>query len=221
MDEGLASQMDIRGTGTLDVVTSGGSFRVPTGVLEELRIGTLRISPIVVSWMPLTALRREDRRIAGVIGQDVLRHRTITIDYHRGQVELGGDPCRPGDVAARLTWADGRPAIPASIRGPGLSMGGALVLDSAANALLLFADRQPGARATSVSTHRGTTSADIIPDVLVDVAGLRQSGRAAVLPGTPQRDEIGLLPTAWFSRVCLDGPRSQATLSAITSRVRP
>ena len=104
LDHGIATELGIQPTGTIEIVTSGGTFVAPTGLLNEMRIGSVRISEMRVSWMALDELHRENRRIAGVIGQDVLATRTLTLDYDRGEVELTGSRCRDDDGTVHRAW---------------------------------------------------------------------------------------------------------------------
>jgi predicted aspartyl protease len=221
LDDRLATELGMRQTGQIEVVTSAGTFRAPTGIVDELTIGTTRISRLRVSWMRHDQLRLDDRRIAGVIGQDVLRGRTLTIDYARRRIELTTDPCGVSDGGVDVTWSEGRPMIAAGVHAQGLPVAARLVLDSAANALLLFTAPRPGARRASLSTHQATVLTEYLPRVPVVVGGIRSEGPAVLVPPSASRAETGLLPAAWFSRVCIDGPRSRATLSPITTKGRP
>jgi predicted aspartyl protease len=216
LDAELATELRLRGTGVMEVVTSGGTFRAPTGTLDELSVGGARFSSLGVSWMPLDEVRRGDRRIAGIIGQDVLGRRSLVIDYERRRVELTTKPCGSDDAAVDVAWSEGRPMVRAGVRGLGLTQPARLVLDSAANALILFTPRRSGRGLTSVSTHQATTTAEVVPKVRVEIEGIRREGLAVLIAPTAARAETGLLPTAWFSRICIDAPRSRATL-----RVRP
>ena len=212
LDDRLATELRIQPTGTLEIVTSGGTFGAPVGRVDELAIDTLRMTSLEVSWMPLDELRRDDRRIMGVIGQDVLSKTTVVIDYARRRVALTPEPCGGNDAMIDVAWAGGRPMIDAGVHGRGLPSSAKLVLDSASNALLLFARADATGQITKVSTHRNTVTADVLPRVTVDVAGARRAGPAVLLPPAAARTESGLLPTAWYSVVCIDGPRQRATL---------
>jgi hypothetical protein len=212
LDAELATELRLRATGVTEVVTSGGTFRSPMGSVDELSVGAARFSSLAISWMPLDELRRDDRRITGIIGQDILGRRTLVIDYERRRIELTADPCRSDDAGVDLAWAEGRPMIRAAVRGHGLAETARLVLDSAANAVILFTTRRTAAEVTSVSTHQSTVPAELVPRARLDIEGIRREGPAVLIRPTALRQEDGLLPTAWFTRVCIDGPRSRATL---------
>ena len=215
LDNELASVLGLEASGALRMVTAGGGFTAPTGIVDELMIGVLRVTSVRVSWMSLAELRREEGRIAGVIGQDILRRHTLTIDYRRRRVRLENDACVPGDTGVDVAWADDRPMIAVHLRAPGLRPDAQLVLDSAANGLVLFAELRPsgGAATTLVGTHRGSTPGQVVSNVVVTAGGLQTHGPAVLVTPSAPRDENGLLPASWFSRVCIDGRRSHATLT--------
>jgi predicted aspartyl protease len=221
LDDRVATELGLRDTGDIEIVTSAGMFRTPSGAVDELAIGTTRISRLAVSWMRHDELKRDDRRISGVLGQDVLRRRTLTIDYSRRHITLTTDPCADGDVGIDLAWSESRPMVSAAVQGRGLPGAARLVLDSAANALVLFTAPRSGARRASLSTHQASVSTEFLPRVPVVLGGVRREGPAVLIAPAAPRAETGLLPTVWFDRICIDGPRSRATLSATTTRLTP
>jgi Aspartyl protease len=192
LDDTVATQLGIRATGGMEIVTSAGTYPAPVGALEELR--------------------HDDARVLGIVGQDILRRFTTTIDYARREIELTTSPCAHRQSGVDIGWAEGRPTVGAALFGQGLPRSGRLVLDSGANALVIFAGRPGTGALTSVSTHQGTVIAEILPRVRLEIGGVRRDGPAVLIPPTTSRDETGLLPAASFSRVCIDGPRSRATL---------
>ncbi len=217
LDARFATALGLSATGTLRIVAASGAFSAASGVAAGVSIGGLRIDRLPVSWMSLHTLRTEDRRIMGVIGQDVLSRITMTIDYARRRLRLGTAPCPPGDAAVAIERADGRPAIAARVRSRGGARDVRLVIDSGANALVLF-DRSagqtpPGARGMRLTTHAGGAAASLVPRAEVTIAGVAVQGAAVVVRPSEQRHEDGLLPASWFSRVCIDGPRNVAVLS--------
>lgn len=214
LDDSLATQLGIRATGGMEIVTSAGTFRAPLGTLDELSVGSVRRSTLPVIWMPLHELRKDDARIAGILGQDLLGRQTLIIDYTRRRVELAPEECPNGDPSSDLGASHGRPMISAAIYGQGLPRHARLVLDSGANALVLFTRLRSATQMTTVSTHQATISAAVLPRVRVEVGGLRREGPAVLIEPTAPRAEDGLIPTAWFSRVCIDGPRARVTMAA-------
>jgi predicted aspartyl protease len=212
LDDSLAIELGIRANAAVEIVTSAGTIRVPSGTLEEIRVGAARMSRFRVSWMRLDALRRDDPRIMGVLGQDFLSGHTLVIDYRHRGVQLSSDACPSEDGDFEIAWAMHRPTIAARVQGPGVARAGRFVLDSAANALLLFAVLPTHGQAVAVSTHQATVSAVVLPRVSIELGGVRRTAPATVVSPAVSREEIGLVPTSWFSRVCIDGPRSRASL---------
>lgn len=209
VDTSVASDLGLIPTSSLSIVTASGATRAPVATIEELAIGAFGVRSLRVSWMPMTALRSADARLAGVLGSDVLARVTVLIDNIAGRVFLARDGTCAGD-ALTLQWADGRPMV--SLRehaAPDSQV--RLVLDSASNALVLFRDVPASGFATSMETLHGSTRGRIGVLPLV-VAGTTWNMPAFFTGANATREEDGLLPTALFDRVCIDGPRATAVL---------
>lgn len=217
LDARFATALGLAATGTLRIVAASGALSAASGVAADVTIGGLSFDRLPVSWTSLDTLRTEDRRIMGVIGQDVLSRITVTIDYSRRRLRLGTEPCLPGDAVAGTGRADGRPAIAARVRSMGDARDVRLVIDSGANALVLFDSSAGEGRAATggipLATHAGEASASVVPRARVTIAGVAVDGPAVVIRPAEPRQEDGLLPASWFSHVCVDGPRSTAVLS--------
>jgi len=213
VDENLASRLELKAPESIRIVTLNGSFDAPLLLVDMLTIGKLQLGPARVASMPLGELGRDGSRIAGIIGQDVLRRHVLTVDYTRRRAMLSARTCDTGDTAVAIQWADGRPMVEAHV----LPFAGAqrLVIDSAANALILFVQDAPGGSSgeAQVLSHRGAARGRFVPRARVIVGGLNIQGPAALLSPREARTEDGLLPASWFSRVCIDGPRAQVVLT--------
>jgi predicted aspartyl protease len=210
LHDAVASAAGLKPSGRVQVVTAAAQFSAPTAVLDRLVVGRTPVAPLRVIWMALDELRTTDRRIDGVLGQDVLARLTLTIDYAQRRVRLDHAACAPADARVPFTVADGRPMITAAVRAAN-SSDRPLVLDSAANALVLFG-AGAGPQRTTLTTHGAATEGTIVPRASVTVERAQVSGPAIVVPPGARREESGLLPTSWFSRVCLDGRRRLAAL---------
>jgi hypothetical protein len=217
LDDGIASALGLAASGRVIVTTVTGDTLVDAGALRSVSIGGLEVRDLPVTWMSLARMRQGRGDLAGVIGQDVLSRATVTLDYARRQLRVGrGTACGAGDVRVPVAWADGRPMIEARLDAPGIPPSGTLVLDSAADALLLFRSaphdqRLPRAE-VAVAAHHGTLGAAAIPRVTLSIAGVRLTRSAVLLP-IAGREEDGLLPASWFGSVCIDGPRSEAVFT--------
>jgi hypothetical protein len=213
LDAAVAEEAGLHASGMLQIVTAAGEFAAPTAIVDVLAVGGTTFLRMPVTWSPLRELRSVDRRIAGVLGQDVLAHQAFGLDYRRGTAELT-NACPSGDTRVEFEWAEGRPLLRVGLRAPGLRPDARLVLDSAANALILFgraAHISAASEVTQVSTHQSSVRGDVRSRVELNVGGLQVSGPAVIVPDHASRQETGLLPASWFSRVCIDGPRRTAT----------
>lgn len=216
LDARVATALGLAPTGTLRMLAASGAFSATSGIVSSVKIGSISVERLPVSWTRLDRLRPEDARIMGVIGQDVLSRLTMTIDYPRRRLRLDDRPCPAGDAMVEVDRVDGRPAIAAVVQGPGGARRLRLVIDSGANALVLFEQSGAGSVRTHpvpLITHAGGASASAIPGAKVTIAGLAFKGAAIAMRPTEVRGEDGLLPASWFSRVCIDGPRAAAVLT--------
>jgi hypothetical protein len=143
----------------------------------------------------------------------VLSRTTLVVDYGRGRVRIADIACEPGDASLAMSLADGRPMIAAHVEAVGDPGTRRLVIDSAANGLILFTNASSPRAAATVSTHAGTTAAAVIKNAYVQVADLAFRQPAYVVRPPEARIEDGLLPASWFSRICLDGRRNLAVLT--------
>ncbi len=216
LDARLATALGLASTGTLRIVAASGALSATSGIVNTVKIGSISVDRLPVSWTRLDRLRPEDERIMGVIGQDVLSRLTMTIDYPRRRLRLDDRPCPAGDAMVDADRVAGRPAIAALVQGTDGGRQMRLVIDSGANALVLFDQSGAGSARTHrvrLVTHAGDASASAIPRATVTVAGLAFKGAAIGVRPTEARGEDGLLPASWFSRVCIDGPRAAAVLT--------
>lgn len=215
LDARFATRLGLVASGSIDLISSGGKFRAHSGSVDELGIGSVDIRRLPVSWTSLDVIRRHDTRIVGILGQDVLSRISVTLDFDARRVRLSGEPCRNGvgDVAVDVERADGRPAIPARVSGPGVLRDGVLVIDSAANTLILFGQPDVALARLELDTHAGAARGTRVPAVDVEIGGVVWRRDAMVVRSATDRIERGLLPASWFSRVCIDGPRNRAVLT--------
>lgn len=220
LDPVLATTLDLASSGSLQIVTAGGSFTARTAIVDRLHIGEIGVDDLRVTLISLDALREDDERIVGVIGQDVLARFTVTIDYAQRRARLDSAPCAAADASAATTRADGRPMVDARLSGRGLPAGARLVIDSAANGLILFGQPSATPITTRVTTHGQDAHAEVVPGATIGVGDVELRGAAVVVPAGEPRTEHGLLPASWFSRVCIDGPRAMATFTVGSVRPR-
>ena len=213
LDAGFATTLGLRAAGSLRIVTASGSVTAPAGKIATLGVGGLDVRDLAVSWMPLDALRVEDERIMGVIGQDVLADLTVTIDYARRRVRFGSERCASGDMTMAVERSDRRPTVAARLRTPAGNREVRLVVDSGVNAMVLFERSAGSGNGVRLATHTGSADAAFVSVATATLAGLAVSGPAVALQPAEPRGEDGLLPASWFSRVCIDGPRAAAVLT--------
>jgi hypothetical protein len=213
LDARLANRLGMPASGSLQLISGGGNFTASSGQVDEFRIGALEVRDLPVSWTSIHAIRRHDNRIVGVLGQDVLSRITVTVDFGLRRLTFGIAPCRNGDVNIDFQRADGRPMIPAVVVAPDVSRDARLVIDSAANVMILFGEPPPATMQASLATHGAVAQGAFLRNVELKIDGIALRRDAVVMRATTDRIETGLLPASWFSSVCVDGPRQHASLT--------
>jgi predicted aspartyl protease len=199
LEPGLAEQIGLDAASSANLVTPAGTRPVALGRVD-LRLGGTRLESVEVLVAELPAIRGDEPRIRGILGQSALARLEYTIDYARRRVVVHG---ADGPAAS--------PPAPRPVLDARLGCGGAplrLVLDSGISAPILFerSGRPLGlALGSSVRVETNAGAAEWREARLdsLCVAGERSGPlRVVVRPETaPARDEDGLLPSRFFARV--------------------
>jgi hypothetical protein len=214
LDADLARTLGLRAAGAVPVIDISDARSVPRVRLRSLAVPGWAMAGIDVLCDDLRHVRRVDSRVRGILGMDVLSpvNFVVSYDYRRLDIEDGGRPVTDWE-GARLPFerSEGRILVrsqPASGRQRGLGF----VLDSAANAVVLFGDAgdfggqvDPAADGMLADTSSGRrlleagvlrrlhVGGQVLADLPV-VFAAKRSGMAA-------RTEDGLLPTRLFRAV--------------------
>jgi hypothetical protein len=180
--------------------------------------GAIVAENVEVLTVPLDALSVVDPDVRGVLGQDVLRRSSWLVDYRRGVVDQDVDGLAASRAGARLPlkWSAGRPTV-AAVFDDGEPV--SLVLDSAANGLVLFA---PSASAMLISGSMRLRSLDFEAEVPILAAQTLRVGpvlfdrpRAGlVVRSDYEPGEGGLLPTSMFEAIYFDSVRNEVVVTA-------
>jgi hypothetical protein len=205
----LATRLRLSPAGS--AVQETATYAGPVALVRaSLAVGRVACRDVEVIATPLDAVQELDRRIAGVLGQDVLRSTNWWLDY-QGRVLVadteGKYPPRGLGERVDVHWHGERPAVDVllpdrqSLR---------LVLDSAASSPLLF--REVAGASTSadgwarLTTHFGETRARQVMVGPIRVGALVVPPFAAAMAGdlAADRAEDGLLPTGLFEGIYFD-----------------
>jgi len=215
VDRRLAREGSLVSAGTVPVVSVGGSRPAPRVRVARIAVGAADLGAAAPLVLDLASLRALDRRIAGVLGQDLLSRTNMLVDYRARTVTF--DPS--GALARELRgtrvpfeFADGRPVVEVQAD-TGRTL--RLALDSAAEVCMLF-ERAPGLlarlrlghwRPWSIETYLGKTPAAVGELVPLRVGSTRLTGIAGAMMaadrGEPRLEE-GLLPLSLFDAVYFD-----------------
>jgi len=134
LDAVLAESLAMKATYRVELVTVSGSRAVPAARVAKIQVGPVSADDIEMLWMPLTEVRKVDRRIQGVLGQDFLRRFNYVLDFrgHRIVFEpatVAGEEIPAERVEGRLAVHSAEDRVLGRRR---------LILDSGANTLCLF-----------------------------------------------------------------------------------
>jgi predicted aspartyl protease len=207
----LAARLSLRAADRLTLVTAAGERAAPRVRLTRLALGGREARDVEALALELDAVRRLDGRVAGVLGQNFLRHFNYALDYARRQIEFDAGPCAWRGARVPFVTSEGKMIVPAR---PDAGPDFRLALDAGATALILF--RRPEGLPASLGlggpsgsaravTEAGSRAATLARLAALRVGAERLSGlTVAFLPdadGGAPRAEDGLLPTSLFRAV--------------------
>jgi predicted aspartyl protease len=222
LEPGLAEELGLRATSAANLLTPAGRRPVALGSVE-LALGSTTLEDVEVVVAELPAIRSDEPRVRGILGQSALSRLEYTIDHarrrlvvHRPAAARAEEMPEPGALQAQPVAAP-RPLVEARLDCGGASV--RLVLDSGVEAPVLF----EGAHARpelelGASLHAATNAGDAVWREArlrsLCVAGHRAGPlRVVVRPASaPARAEDGLLPSRFFARVRLG---AQGTVLAV------
>jgi predicted aspartyl protease len=194
------------------MVTPAGRVTRNITMVQGLQIG--RIEPVSVAAMvlPVDALPRAGS-LDGLLGQDVLAHRTYTIDYQRRTlVWHDGDTLPVPGHRLPLTTANGLHFVSLPSL-PGVSGPARLVADSGADLIVLFASAGRAVRSAApmetgvLRTSAGLQLGQRIRLDELHLGGLRLRNQSALVLRDDDAGGLlgdGLLPLYLFARVTFD-----------------
>ena len=204
LEPGLAAELGITATSRTNLVTLAGTRAVTLGHVD-LTLGRTRLHGVEVVIADLPAIRSDEPRVRGLLGQSALSRLEYTLDHaHRRLVVHGGRSEAPSPATSQEPSA--RPVLDARV-GCGTAST-RFVLDSGIGTPVLFRQGRHAKELELGGTIRATTNAG---DALwregrlssLCVAGHRTDRLPVVLrsENAPAREEDGLLPSRFFARV--------------------
>lgn len=226
IDPELVERMKLKPVGKERLATLTGSELVERYVLERVTLGEKSVSRVVVLGQRMDELHSLDSKIRGVLGLEFLARFAFLLDYRQRLIELHdpwGPPDMPGGMRVAIEIAESRILIPA-ISGTSVRGSWKLALDSGISQLLIFDGRMarlpdpaPGARRViQVTTNLGSFPSRMVTVRDLEIGGQRLGDLQAVaVPASPAIQghfEDGLLPTALFRSVFVNGSRGFAIL---------
>jgi hypothetical protein len=212
----VAQRLDRRGTGFTVVVTPSGQSMRTVVSLDGVSLG----------WGPPASVVAMIARhgdfpsdIDGLIGQDVLRSRTYTIDYRHRRVLWHAERTAIPGVRLPLEWRQERFVVSLPQKAGARDM--RMIPDSGTDAWVLYArPNTPLPPLTPLDTVglRTLSGPRLLRRVLmdrIDVGNVTLANQTATLVEKPDGDgsfEDGLLPLHLFTRVTFNGPEGFLTV---------
>jgi predicted aspartyl protease len=207
----LASELKLRAVDRLMLTTVTGSHAVPRSYLESVSLGNRSASNVEVLWQDLSAVRSLDNRISGLLGQNFLSQFNYLLSYRERRIVFEQKDelkTQMHNSAISVEHNEGMIVVPAqSPRHSDQNI--RLVLDSGSAGLIFYAgvcDRaglefRKNERSQLVSTDAGNqrVTSGLLGRIMIGNKILLDL--PAVVLGTEQRNQDGILPTSLFDRI--------------------
>lgn len=214
LDVAVARMLGIGGQ-TGDLRTLGGGITGATAILSSVQLGPIQAKSVPVFVADLSFMQQDfPERIDAVIGLEVLRAASFTIDYEDRRIDFGPAP----QYRNWVPFADGPPMITVEVEIDGKHK--RLLVDTGAEGLFLFRDQdrkhEPSEAAVFGSGSHvsltGKRQQVELPDVRL--GSLRRTKQAAYLVDAQdsyRRDFDGLLgmPALGITEVVFDFERGR------------
>lgn len=214
LDVAVARMLGVGGQ-TGDLRTLGGGITGATAILSSVQLGPIVAKSVPVFVADLSFMQQDfPERIDAVIGLDVLRAASFTIDYEDRRIDFGPAP----QYRNWVPFADGPPMITVEVEIDGRQK--RLLVDTGAEGLFLFRDQDrehelpetAGLRSGSHVSLSGNRQQVELQDVRL--GSWRRTKQAAYLVDTQdssRRDFDGLLgmPVLGITEVVFDFERGR------------
>jgi hypothetical protein len=209
VDLRLASDLALAPLDRMILTTPVSKRALVRSSLRKVVLGSGVVSDVEVLMQDMPELRRLDKRIRGILGQNFLSHFNYVIDYRRRLLMLESqDELRDSAIGERVPFEAMRGRIVIQTEMPSLGIGWVhLLLDSASSDLVLFRKtaqlKSPLPSSNSSLLNSWNDSRDV---TMLRVNALTVGGQhlydiklALLPPGTGEsQPEDGLLPTILF-----------------------
>jgi predicted aspartyl protease len=208
----LAARLRLRPADRVTLITVAGECDVPRARLRRVEVGGNISTDVEALVSGLQQLRRLDPRVSGVLGQNFLEQFNYTLDYDGRAINFeGGGGVPPEGERVPFALEEGK-LIVSAFPGPPVARTWRLVLDAAADGLVIF-DDPPGALALALRaqgaslllTEAGSGETRSARLRSLQVGGSRLEDVPVALlhgvAGRAARGEDGLLPTSLFRAI--------------------
>ncbi|MEO8071806.1 MAG: aspartyl protease family protein [Acidobacteriota bacterium] len=219
----VAAHLNLRPVDRIEMVTTVGSVIALRSFLPRLTFGGHSAVNTEVLWSDLSELRRLDKRISGVLGQNFLAQFNFTLDFRQQRINLADNNQADDnqfEEATRIPFEneDGQILLTMKIGQKTCK----LVLDSGASNLIIFASGyqklqnqiELSNQTAQLSTNAGGQSAQTgwLDRVQCGGKNLRRL-QVALLNETANRAADGLLPLSLFRSVYFNNQKGYVILN--------
>lgn len=224
----VAARLGLRPADRVRLITVAGERDVPRARLRRVSVGASAASDVEALVSGLEQIRRLDRRVCGVLGQNYLGRFNYTLDYGARTIEFegAGDAAPPAGERVAFDVEEGKLVVAAFSETYARVL--RLVLDAAAPSLVIFKDVRkslsPDSKGGSgvMLTEAGSLEAGFARLRSLRVGGTRLRDVPVALisdaAGREARAEDGLLPTSLFRAVYFNHARRYVIFNPVRAK---
>jgi predicted aspartyl protease len=225
----LANQLGLRSIGSINLITTSGSKTVPRAELAGLTFGAESAKNVEALFTDLSEIRSLNKRIRGVLGQNVLNKFNFILNYRDKRIEIEkGEEIRNNLQGERVSVEknEGRLFIVAHSKSSDRAL--RFVLDSGISSLVLFEtpnlrtalDLQAAANGwASASTDMGSQTVRTSRLKVLTIGGkIFHDLPVMLVQDSEGRSENGLLPTSIFQSVYFNNREGFVILTTKTTK---
>lgn len=216
----VALRLRLQAIDRMELITANGSVVSHRSYIPHVQVGTKAVASLEVLLDELTEVRRLDKGIAGILGQNFLSRFNYLLDYRSQRLQFVDDVQVSFHGTRLAVELDETCMIVRSEPQSNTSKPLRLVLDSAASQLILFSSRQEldlecsgdSSLAVATNTGRQRTETGVLRQLKLANETFGHLPVAFLTPGARQSAD-GLLPSSLFRAIYFNNQEGYVVLN--------